>query len=137
MSKQLQSLLWFFFSKVTFRKYLITTMFKVLYQQLRSTFTDNGIWKTPCKGRFYGHRCQDCTKAFNLFLYASLSLKKPSFFWYNLFTFLSFYIVSWSSFSTSTLFSWVTKFSWASMLFFCEGLQLQIVVIFFIFSMKH
>ena len=28
-----------FFSKVSFRKYLITTMFKVLYQQLRSTLT--------------------------------------------------------------------------------------------------
>ena len=29
----------FFLSKVSFRKYLITTMFKVLYQQLRSTLT--------------------------------------------------------------------------------------------------
>ena len=64
-----------FFSKVTFRKYLITTMFKVLYQQLRSTLTDDGIWKTPYNGRFYGHRCQACSKTFNLLLYASLSLK--------------------------------------------------------------
>ena len=38
-SKQLPSLSWFFFSKVSFRKYLITTMFKVLYQQFWSTLT--------------------------------------------------------------------------------------------------
>ena len=58
------------------KKYLITTMFKVLYQQLWSTLIDNSIWKTPYNGRFYGHRCQACPKTFNLLLYASLSLKQ-------------------------------------------------------------
>ena len=64
-----------FFSKVTFWKYLITTMFKVLYQQLRSTLTDNDIWKTPYNWIFYGHSCQACIKTFNLLLNASLFLK--------------------------------------------------------------
>ena len=35
--ERLLSLLWHFFSKVSFRKYLITAMFKVLSRQLRST----------------------------------------------------------------------------------------------------
>ena len=37
---------------------------------------DNSIWKTPYNWIFYGHRCQACTKTFNLLLYASLSLKQ-------------------------------------------------------------
>ena len=36
---------------------------------------DNRIWKTPYNWIFYGHRCRASTKAFNLLLYASLSLK--------------------------------------------------------------
>ena len=35
------------------------------------------------------------------------------------------------------LFIRASKFSWASMLFFCEGLQLQVVNMFFLFSMKY
>ena len=48
-------------------------------QSSLSTITsqlDNSIWKTPYNWIFYGHRCQACTKTFNLLLYASLSLKQ-------------------------------------------------------------
>ena len=40
---------------------------------------DNGIWKTPYNWRFYGHRCQACSKTFNLLLHASLSLQQAQF----------------------------------------------------------
>ena len=70
-----------FFSKVSFWKYLITAMSKVLSQQLRGTLTtaferhltiENFTDMDPCK-------CQPCTKSFDLLLYASLSLKQVLF----------------------------------------------------------
>ena len=72
-----------FFSKLSFRKYLITAMFKVLSQQLRGTltkafqryliiedFTDVGQ-----------RRCRACNKAFDLQCYCVLLFlsNKPSF----------------------------------------------------------
>ena len=56
-------------------------------QNSLSTITkhlDNSIWKTPYNWRFYGHRCQTCTKILNLLLYASLSLKQTRAFKFNL-----------------------------------------------------
>ena len=67
-----------FFSKVSFRKSLITTMFKVLSQQLRDTLT-TAFERHPTIEGFTDmdqHRCQDCTKTFDLLLYTSLSLKQ-------------------------------------------------------------
>ena len=107
---------------------------------------DNSISKAPYNWIFYGHRCQACTKLFNLLLYAFLSQTSlvfkfnllliewflPQFiylsaFWYCISKFIPYLYA---------LFIRASKFSWASMLFFCEGLQLQIVM-FFLFSMKH
>ena len=48
-------------------------------QSSLSTITsqlDSSVWKTPYNWIFYGHRCQACTKPFNLLLYAFLSLKQ-------------------------------------------------------------
>ena len=66
------------FLEVSFRKYLITAMFKVLSQQLRGTLiTAFEIHLTiedfMVKDQ---HRCQACTKTFDLLPYASLSLKQ-------------------------------------------------------------
>ena len=48
----------------------------------------------------------------------------PSTFWYCLLKFIPY---------LCALFIRASKFSWGSMLFFCEGLQQQIINIFFIF----
>ena len=50
-----------------------------------------------------------------------------SIFWYCILKFIQYLYA---------FFIRASKFSWASMLFFCEGLQLQNVIIF-LFSMKH
>ena len=50
-----------------------------------------------------------------------------SIFWYCILNFIQYLYA---------FFIRASKFSWASMLFFCEGLQLQNVIIF-LFSMKH
>ena len=50
-----------------------------------------------------------------------------SIFWYCILKFIHYLYA---------FFIRASKFSWASMLFFCEGLQLQNVIIF-LFSMKH
>ena len=59
------------------RNYLITTMFKVLSQQLRGTLTtafETHFAIENCTDRDQ-HRCRACTNTFELLLYASLSLK--------------------------------------------------------------
>ena len=107
---------------------------------------ENGIWKTPYNWRFYGHQCQACTKTLNLLVYFSFTQTSlvfkfnlmlieqflPQFiylsiFWYCILKFIQYLYA---------FFIRASKFSWASMLFFCEGLQLQNVIIF-LFSMKH
>ena len=68
-----------FFSKVSFRKYLITAMFTVLPQLLRGTLT-MGFERHLAIEDFTEmnqHRCQACTNTFDLLLYASFSLKQP------------------------------------------------------------
>ena len=67
-----------FFPKVSFRKYLITAMFKVLYQQLQGTLTTafEGHLATEDFTGIDQHRCQTCTKTFDLLMYASLSLNQ-------------------------------------------------------------
>ena len=65
---------------VFFPKSIIPKVLNRSYvQSSLSTITrqvDNSIWKTPYNWIFYGHRCRACTKAFNLLLYPSLSLKQ-------------------------------------------------------------
>ena len=56
-----------------FRKYLVTAMFKVLYQQFRGNLT-TAFERHLTTEMFYGHRCQALTKTFDLLLYASVSL---------------------------------------------------------------
>ena len=66
------------FLDVSFRKYFITAMFKVLSQQLRGTLTTAFEIDLTIE-YFMGmdqRRCQACTKTFHLLLYASLSLKQ-------------------------------------------------------------
>ena len=67
-----------FFSKVSFRKYLITAMFKFLPQQLRGTLTTAVKRQLTIEGftDMDQHRCQACTNTFDLLLYASFSLKQ-------------------------------------------------------------
>ena len=63
-----------FLSEVSFRKYAV--MLKVFSQQLRGTLTtafERHLAIEDCTG-IDQHRCQACAKAFNLLLYASLSL---------------------------------------------------------------
>ena len=70
------------YGKMFFRKflqkYLITAMFKVLYQQLRRTLTTAFERHLTIKDfvDMDQHRCRACTKIFGLLLYASLSLKQ-------------------------------------------------------------
>ena len=144
MSKQLPSLL-FFFSKVSFRKYLITTMFKVLYQQLqtpwqwhlRDTLQLKILWTSVSSLHqdieliivCFSFSQTSLVFKFNLML---IELFLPQFiylsiFWYCILKFIQYLYA---------FFIRASKFSWASMLFFCEGLQLQNVIIF-LFSMKH
>ena len=69
------------FSKMSFQKYLITAMFKFLSQHLRRTsklafekhYTTEGFTNMD------QHRCQACTKTFDLLLYACRSLKQTLF----------------------------------------------------------
>ena len=72
--KRLPSLLCFFsesiIPKVLDHSYVQSSLSTITSQ------LDNSIWKTPYNWIFYGHRCQACTKTFNLLLYASLSLKQ-------------------------------------------------------------
>ena len=67
-----------FFLKVSFQKYLITAMFKVLFQQLRSTLTMAYERQLTFEDLtdMDQYRCQACTKTFNLLFCASLSLKQ-------------------------------------------------------------
>ena len=88
-----------FFSKVTFRKYLITTMFKVLYQQLWSTLIDNGIWKDTWQRKILWTPVSSLPQYIQLII-ACFSFSQTSLvfkfnlllnnFCHNLFTFLSF-----------------------------------------------
>ena len=57
-----------FISKVSFRKYLITTIFKVLLQQFRGTLTTAFERHLTIKDftDMDQHRCQACTKTFDL-----------------------------------------------------------------------
>ena len=135
-----------FFSKVSFWKYLITTIFKVFYQQLRSTlataferhlrtedFMDIGVRPAP---RYWTYYCvllflsqTSLVFKFNLMLIEQFlpQFIYLSIFWYCILKFIQYLYA---------FFIRASKFSWASMLFFCEGLQLQNVIIF-LFSMKH
>ena len=68
------------YSKVSFRKHLIAAMFKVSHQ-LRGTLT-TAFERHVTIEEFTDmnqHRCQVCTKTFDLLLYASLSLKQAQF----------------------------------------------------------
>ena len=92
----------FFFSKVSFLKYLITAMFKILSQQLRGTLTTAFEINLTTEDftDMDQHRCRACTQTFDLLLYVSLCLKQTQFlnliqcrsknFCHNIFTFLSF-----------------------------------------------
>ena len=66
------------FSKLSFRKNLITAMFNVLSQQLRATLTTAFQRQLTIKDFTHmdQHRCRACTKTFDLLLYTSLSLKQ-------------------------------------------------------------
>ena len=57
-----------FVSKVPFRTYLITAMFKVLFQQLQDTLTMAYERHPPVEGftDMDQRRCRACTKAFDL-----------------------------------------------------------------------
>ena len=67
-----------FFPKVSFRKCLITAMFKVLSQQLQGTLTAEFEKHLTIEDftDMDEERCRSCTKTFDLLLYASLSLKR-------------------------------------------------------------
>ena len=69
------------FSKVSFRKYLITAMFKVLSQQLQDTLTTTFERHPPTEDFTVmdQHRCRASTKTFDLLLHASFSLKPTLF----------------------------------------------------------
>ena len=60
------------------RNYLITAMFKILSQQLRGTLTTAFERHLTIEDftDMDEHRCRACTNTFDLFLYASLSLKQ-------------------------------------------------------------
>ena len=68
----------FFFLKVSFQKYLITVIFKILSQQLRRTLTVAFERQLTIEDftDMDQYRCRACTKTFDLLLYASLSLKQ-------------------------------------------------------------
>ena len=133
----------FFLPKVSFRKYLITAMFIVLYQQSRDNLTtafekhltteyfmDIGVKLAPSYLTYY---CMLLSLSqtslvfkFNLLL---IEWFLPQFiylstFWYCILKFIPYLYA---------LFIRASKFSWASMLLFCEGLQLQVVNMFFYF----
>ena len=67
-----------FLWKVSFQKYLITAMFKVLSQQLRGTLTMEFERHLAIEDftDMDQHRCRACITTFSLLLYASLSLKQ-------------------------------------------------------------
>ena len=67
-----------FFSKVSFRKYLITAMSKVLPQQLRGTLTMAFERHLTIEDftEMDQHRCRACINTFDLLLHASFSLKQ-------------------------------------------------------------
>ena len=68
----------YFFSKVSFGRYLITAMSKVLSQQLRDTLTTAFERHLTIEDimDMDQHRCQASNKTFDLLLYASLSFKQ-------------------------------------------------------------
>ena len=67
-----------FFSKVSFKKYLITAMFKVFSQQLRRTFTTAFERQLTIKDftDMNQQRCRAYIKLFDLLLFASLPVKQ-------------------------------------------------------------
>ena len=67
-----------FLWKVSFQKYLITAMFKVLSQQLRGTLTMEFERHLTIEDftDMDQHRSRACITTFSLLLYASLSLKQ-------------------------------------------------------------
>ena len=67
-----------FLWKVSFQKYLITAMFKVLSQQLQGTLTMEFERHLTIEDftDMDQHRCRACITTFSLLLYASLSLKQ-------------------------------------------------------------
>ena len=115
-----------FFSKVSFCKYLITAMLKVLSEQLQDTLTTAFERHPPIEDftDMDRQRCRACTKTFDL-LCASFSQTNLDFEFnltfvtiYLLF-YLSIFCTFWSSSSTTKLFSWKPiTFWWGSMLFF-------------------
>ena len=135
----------FFFPKVSFHKYLITTMFKVFYPQLQTPW--QGHLKDTLQLKIFWTSVsslhQDIELIIVCFSFSQTSLVfkfnlmlieqfLPQFiylsiFWYCILKFIQYLYA---------FFIRASKFSWASMLFFCEGLQLQNVIIF-LFSMKH
>ena len=66
------------FLEVSFRKYLITAMFRSFSQQLRDNLTTAFEIHLTIEDftDINQHRCQACTKTFELLLYVSLSLKQ-------------------------------------------------------------
>ena len=107
----------FFFSKVSLRKYLITAMFKVLYQQLRGTLTTAFERHLTIKD-FTNIGCQACTKTFNLLSYYCFSFSQASLvFKFNLTLILNFIQYLYAFFiRTSKIFMSLN-------IVFCEGLQ--------------
>ena len=123
----------FFFSKVLFWTYLITTMLKVLYQQLRSTWQRHLKYTLQLKILWTSvsslHQdieliivCFSFTQTSLVFKFNLMLIEQflsqfiyLSIFWYCILKFIQ-YLYS--------FFIRASKFSWASMLFFCEGLQL-------------
>ena len=67
-----------FLWKVSFQKYLITAMFKVLSQQLQGTLTMEFEKHLTIEDftDMDQHKCRACITTFSLLLYASLSLKQ-------------------------------------------------------------
>ena len=67
-----------FLWKVSFQKYLITVMFKVLSQQLQGTLTMEFERHLTIEDftDMDQHRSRACITTFSLLLYASLSLKQ-------------------------------------------------------------
>ena len=121
------SLLWFFFSKESFWKYLITTILKVLYQQLRSTLTSLhqdieliivcfSVSQTSLVFKF---NLMLIEQFLPQFIYLSI-------FWYCI---LKFIHCLYSFFIRASKFSWASMLLWRFTATKCNYI--------FLFSMKH
>ena len=114
---------------------------------------DDGIWKTPYNWRFFGHRCQACTKTLNLLTWQDIIVCFSFFqaslvFKFNLMLIEQFFATIYLPFN---LLIWYLEvhpvplrffhksqeiFMSLNVVFLCEVLPLQNVIIF-LFSMKH